>query len=121
MDKAWGQTESNCVRTLFLRELLRAAVTGSVAVCEPRYSQAAVGDHQRYVQQKLFCWAISKSSGFDDLLFKGSVRNQSIFWETMAFGNGPVGQTAEAGQQRKNISEDICFQLDHVTWSIHVN
>lgn len=50
MDKAWGQTESNCVGTLFLREFLRAAVTGSVAVCEPRYSQAAVGDRWRYVQ-----------------------------------------------------------------------
>jgi len=50
MDKAWGQTESSCVRTLFLREFLRAAVIGSVAVCEPRYLQSAVGDHMRYVR-----------------------------------------------------------------------
>lgn len=49
MGKAWGQTESNCVRKVLLGEFLRAAVTGSDAVCEPQDSQAAVGHHWRYV------------------------------------------------------------------------
>lgn len=62
---------------------------GSMAVWEWWYSQGCAEALPEMCPIKtIFFWAISQSSGFDDGLYKCSVRSWGVLWETGAFWNG---------------------------------